>query len=146
MVGGAVQVAGGCITLDPSFAETLAQSLANAFKQMPAAHSAFQPNGRNATVTADFGDTFNVIADEIRTSRASLLDVLKETRSITDSVIASQVSISRILEGILSSRTRDDNDIADLNNRIIASQAAITKLLEGLYSAITRKTRKFQTI
>ena len=127
--GGVVQMAGGSITLDPSFAETLAQSLANAFKQLPATSpSSLQPGG-NTTVTADFGNAFDVIADEIRTSRASLLDVLKETRSITDSVIASQVSISRILEGILSSRTRDDNDVADLNSRIIASQASITKLL-----------------
>lgn len=137
--GGVVQMAGGSITLDPSFAETLAQSLANAFKQLPATSpSSLQPGG-NATVTADFGNAFDVIADEIRTSRASLLDVLKETRSITDSVIASQVSISRILEGILSSRTRDDNDVADLNSRIIASQASITKLLEGLYTANNKK-------
>lgn len=132
-------MAGGSITLDPSFAETLAQSLANAFKQLPATSpSSLQPGG-NTTVTADFGNAFDVIADEIRTSRASLLDVLKETRSITDSVIASQVSISRILEGILSSRTRDDNDVADLNSRIIASQASITKLLEGLYTANNKK-------
>ena len=137
--GGVVQRAGGSITLDPSFAETLAQSLANAFKQLPTTSpSSLQPGG-NATVTADFGNAFDVIADEIRTSRASLLDVLKETRSITDSVIASQVSISRILEGILSSRTRDDNDVADLNSRIIASQASITKLLEGLYTANNKK-------
>ena len=137
--GGVVQMAGGSITLDPSFAETLAQSLANAFKQLPpTSPSSLQPGG-NATVTADFGNAFDVIADEIRTSRASLLDVLKETRSITDSVIASQVSISRILEGILSSRTRDDNDVADLNSRIIASQASITKLLEGLYTANNKK-------
>lgn len=137
--GGGVQMAGGSITLDPSFAETLAQSLANAFKQLPATSpSSLQPGG-NTTVTADFGNAFDVIADEIRTSRASLLDVLKETRSITDSVIASQVSISRILEGILSSRTRDDNDVADLNSRIIASQASITKLLEGLYTANNKK-------
>ncbi len=137
--GGVVQMAGGSITLDPSFAETLAQSLANAFKQLPTTSpSSLQPGG-NATVTADFGNAFDVIADEIRTSRASLLDVLKETRSITDSVIASQVSISRILEGILSSRTRDDNDVADLNSRIIASQASITKLLEGLYTANNKK-------
>ncbi len=137
--GGVVQMAGGSFTLDPSFAETLAQSLANAFKQLPATSpSSLQPGG-NTTVTADFGNAFDVIADEIRTSRASLLDVLKETRSITDSVIASQVSISRILEGILSSRTRDDNDVADLNSRIIASQASITKLLEGLYTANNKK-------
>lgn len=137
--GGVVQMAGGSITLDPSFAETLAQSLANAFKQLPTTSpSSLQPGG-NAAVTADFGNAFDVIADEIRTSRASLLDVLKETRSITDSVIASQVSISRILEGILSSRTRDDNDVADLNSRIIASQASITKLLEGLYTANNKK-------
>lgn len=137
--GGVVQMAGGSITLDPSFAETLAQSLANAFKQLPTTSpSSLQPGG-NATVTADFGNAFDVIADEIRTSRTSLLDVLKETRSITDSVIASQVSISRILEGILSSRTRDDNDVADLNSRIIASQASITKLLEGLYTANNKK-------
>lgn len=134
-----VATGGGSITLDPSFAETLAQSLANAFKQLPATSpSSLQPGG-NTTVTADFGNAFDVIADEIRTSRASLLDVLKETRSITDSVIASQVSISRILEGILSSRTRDDNDVADLNSRIIASQASITKLLEGLYTANNKK-------
>ena len=137
--GGVVQMAGGSITLDPSFAETLAQSLANAFKQLPATSSSSLQPGGNTTVTADFGNAFDVIADEIRTSRASLLDVLKETRSITDSVIASQVSISRILEGILSSRTRDDNDVADLNSRIIASQASITKLLEGLYTANNKK-------
>lgn len=137
--GGVVQMAGGSITLDPSFAETLAQSLANAFKQLPATSPSSLRPGGNTTVTADFGNAFDVIADEIRTSRASLLDVLKETRSITDSVIASQVSISRILEGILSSRTRDDNDVADLNSRIIASQASITKLLEGLYTANNKK-------
>lgn len=135
--GDAVQTVSGNITIDASFADALAQALANAFKQLP--QSPISSSGTVSTITADFGNAFDVIAEEIRTSRASLLDVLKETRSITDSVIASQVSISRILEGILATRDRDDTDIADLNNRIIASQASITKLLEGLYTASNKK-------
>lgn len=134
---GVVQAVSGNITIDASFADALAQALANAFKQLP--QSPIPSSAGPSTITADFGNAFDIIAEEIRTSRASLLDVLKETRSITDSVIASQVSISRILEGILATRDRDDTDIADLNNRIIASQASITKLLEGLYTASSKK-------
>ncbi len=125
----------GSVVIDSSFAETLAQSMAAAFKQTPLTAPVSGSSGGNA----DFGNAFDIIAEEIRTSRASLLDVLKETRSITDSVIASQVSISRILEGILSARNRDEADVANLNNRIIASQASITKLLEGLYTSHTQK-------
>ena len=128
-------VVGGSLSLDPTFAETFAQALARAFKQLPAASSPIT----GTAAPADFGNAFDVIAEEIRTSRAALLDVLKETRSITDSVIASQVSISRILEGILSSRNRDDADLSELNNRIIASQASITKLLEGLYTSNSKR-------
>ena len=128
-----VPVVGGNITVDASFAETLAKSLAEAFKQNPGALNTGSVSVAGGKI--DFGNAFDIIAEEIRTSRASLLDVLKETRSITDSVIASQVSISRILEGILSQRTKDDIGVADLNNRIIASQTSITKLLEGLYMA-----------
>lgn len=128
-------VVGGSLSLDPAFAETFAQALARAFKQLPTASSPVA----GAAAPADFGNAFDVIAEEIRTSRAALLDVLKETRSITDSVIASQVSISRILEGILSSRNRDDADLSELNNRIIASQASITKLLEGLYTSNSKR-------
>lgn len=134
---GVVQAVAGSVTIDASFADALAQALANAFKQLP--QSPISSSAGPSTITADFGNAFDIIAEEIRTSRASLLDVLKETRSITDSVIASQVSISRILEGILATRDRDDTDIADLNNRIIASQASITKLLEGLYTASNKK-------
>ena len=129
------QIAGGNLTIDASFAESLAQSMANAFKQLPSS----PVSSGGAAISGDFGQAFELIAEEIRTSRASLLDVLKETRNITDSVIASQVSISRILEGILSSRQHEENDATNLNNRIIASQASITKLLEGLYTASTQK-------
>ena len=128
-------VVGGSLSLDPAFAETFAQALARAFKQLPTASSPVA----GAAAPADLGNAFDVIAEEIRTSRAALLDVLKETRSVTDSVIASQVSISRILEGILSSRNRDDADLSELNNRIIASQASITKLLEGLYTSNSKR-------
>lgn len=129
------QITGGNLTIDESFAESLAQSMANAFKQLPSS----PVSSGGATISGDFGQAFELIAEEIRSSRASLLDVLKETRNITDSVIASQVSISRILEGILSSRQHEENDTTSLNNRIIASQASITKLLEGLYTASTQK-------
>ena len=129
------QITGGNLTIDSSFAESLAQSMANAFKQLPSS----PVSSGGATISGDFGQAFELIAEEIRTSRASLLDVLKEARNITDSVIASQVSISRILEGILSSRQHEENDTTSLNNRIIASQASITKLLEGLYTASTQK-------
>ena len=123
---------GGSVTVDASFAEALAQSMATAFSQNPIQTNVsgnFTPSG-----TIDFGNAFDVIAEEIKTSRACVLDILKETKSMTDSVIASQVSISRILEGILSSKTKGDIGAADLNNRIIASQTSITKLLEGLYN------------
>lgn len=129
------QITGGSLVVDESFAETLAKSMANAFKEIPSA----PVSSGGPVVSGDFGQSFELIAEEIRTSRASLLDVLKETRNITDSVIASQVSISRILEGILSSRQHEENDATNLNNRIIASQASITKLLEGLYTASTQK-------
>ncbi len=139
--GGAITpIVGGSITVDASFAEALANSMASAFKQNPM--QATVSAGVTGSTTLDFGNTFDVIAEEIRTSRASLLDVLRETKSITDSVIASQVSISRILEGILSSRTKDNIGTADLNNRIIASQTSITKLLEGLYSANIQKNNE----
>ena len=134
--GGTPMVAGS-LAIDASFADALAQSMAAAFKQNPM--QATVSGGSVAGGTIDFGNTFDVIAEEIKTSRTSLLDVLKETRNITDSVIASQVSISRILEGILSARNRDDIGKADLNNRIIASQASITKLLEGMYTSNAQK-------
>lgn len=131
--GGAV--IGGSLTIDSSFAEALAKALALAFKQNQVPVSA----GETAVLSSGAENAFDVIAEEIRSSRAAMLDVLKETRSVTDSVIASQVSIARILEGILSSRNRDDADLSDLNNRIIASQASITKLLEGLYTSNNKK-------
>ena len=138
VVAGGVPMVGGSITVDESFAESLAKSMALAFKQNPM--QATVSGGNVAGGKVDFGGAFDVIAEEIKSSRASLLDVLKETRSITDSVIASQVSISRILEGILSQRTKDDMGVADLNNRIIASQTSITKLLEGLYMSKDNKS------
>ena len=139
--GGAIApIVGGSVTVDASFAEALAQSMASAFQQTPM--QATVSGGGTVNSTLDFGNAFDIIAEEIKTSRASLLDVLKETRSITDSVIASQVSISRILEGILSARTKDDIGTADLNNRIIASQASITKLLEGLYTTNNQRNHE----
>ncbi|MBQ8750915.1 MAG: hypothetical protein IJZ30_04700 [Alphaproteobacteria bacterium] len=140
VAGGVAPIVGGSVTVDESFAEALAQSMANAFKQNPM--QATVSGGGAVGGKIDFGNAFDIIAEEIKTSRTSLLDVLKETRSITDSVIASQVSISRILEGILSARTRDEVGTADLNNRIIASQASITKLLEGLYLANNQKNNE----
>ena len=130
------QYVGGSLTMDANFADTFAKSMAEAFKQMPTPTI----NATGApSVSGDFGQFFEMIAEEIRTSRSSLLDVLKETKNITDSVIASQVSISRILEGILSSQNKGDTDTATMNNRIIASQASITKLLENLYTSNTQK-------
>ncbi len=123
------QVTGGNLVMDSSFAETFAQSLADAFKQIPVA------SGNNSAATfisPDIGKSFELIAEEIRTTHSSLLNVLKETRSITDTVIASQVAISKILENLLSSQKREDNETRGLNNRILASQMAITQLLEGL--------------
>ncbi len=128
-------IVGGCLTIDPSFAEALAKAMAQAFKQNPT--SVF--SGKTIIPTFDIENAFNVIAEEIRSSRTALLDVLRETRSVTDSVIASQVSIARILESILSSRTKEDADLSDLNNRIIASQASITKLLEELCTSSHEK-------
>ena len=125
-----MQGGGGSVVMDSSFAETLANSLASAFKNVPAA----TPGGHAFSTPTDMGQAFELIAEEIRASHSSLLDVLKETRNITDSVIASQVSISRILEGLLSSRTVDGSN-NDLTNQIIASQASITKLLENLYNS-----------
>ena len=147
--GGAPQVVaggpvvGGNLVLGESFAETFSKSMAEAFKQLPTPVAGAPISGGNVSV--DLGNAFDVLAEEIRTSRASLLDVLKETRSITDSVIASQVSISRILEGILSARSRDENDVANLNNKIIASQASISKLLESLYTGNTSKVNVSNT-
>ena len=130
------QYVGGSLTMDANFADTFAKSMAEAFKQMPTPTI----NATGAPVASgDLGQFFEIIAEEIRTSRASLLDVLKETKNITDSVIASQVSISRILEGILSSQNKGDTDTATMNNRIIASQASITKLLENLYTSNNKK-------
>ena len=132
------QYVGGSVTMDASFAETFAKSMAEAFKQMPT--PTITTSGvASAALPADFRSLIEAITEEIRASRASLLDVLKETRSITDSVIASQVSISRILEGILASQNKGDTDTATMNNRIIASQASITKLLENLYTANTQR-------
>ena len=130
------QYVGGSLTMDANFADTFAKSMAEAFKQMPTPTI----NATGAPVASgDFGQFFEMIAEEIKASRSSLLDVLKETKNITDSVIASQVSISRILEGILSSQNKGDTDTATMNNRIIASQASITKLLESLYTSNTKK-------
>ena len=136
--GGGTTVVGGSLVIDESFAESLAKSMALAFQQNPM--QATVSGGSSISPSGDFGKAFELIAEEIKNSRASLLDVLRETRNITDTVIASQVSISRILEGILSARSRDDSDVADLNNRIIASQTSITKLLESIYTDNSRKT------
>jgi hypothetical protein len=136
------QYVGGSLTMDANFADTFAKSMAEAFKQLPS--PTINATGAPA-LSGDFGQFFEMIAEEIRTSRSSLLDVLKETKNITDSVIASQVSISRILEGILSSQTKGDTDTATMNNRIIASQASITKLLENLYTSNTQKNDEVST-
>ena len=102
-VGGIVpSVVGGSVTVDASFAEALAKSMATAFNQTPM--QANISGGSSLGSSTDLGKAFNVIAEEIKSSRASILDILKETKMLTDSVIASQVSISRNLEGILSSR------------------------------------------
>ena len=138
--GGAVvpmQGGGGNVVMDASFAETLARSLAGAFQNASGGFS----GGTPFAASADMGHAFELIAEEIRASHSSLLDVLKETRNITDSVIASQVSVSRILEGLLSSRSSESgNGNNELNSQIIASQASITKLLENLYQSNTQRT------
>ncbi|MBP3515514.1 MAG: hypothetical protein J6K65_04830 [Alphaproteobacteria bacterium] len=141
----------GSVVMDASFAENLASSMAAAFKQLPVGAAP------TATVPADFGKAFEVIAQEIRSSRASLLDVLKETRNITDSVIASQVSISKVLESLLAAQNKEKTDTAVLSDKIIASQTAITRMLEKMqtnsgelsnktanYSDIDRKLQDFR--
>ena len=132
-----MQGMGGNVVMDSSFAETLANSLASAFKNAPIASG----GGQAFSAPADMGQAFELIAEEIRASHSSLLDVLQETRNITDSVIASQVSISRILEGLLSSRSNEGGN-SDLTNQIVASQASITKLLESLCNSHTAKSEK----
>ncbi|MBR2273995.1 MAG: hypothetical protein IJ864_04110, partial [Alphaproteobacteria bacterium] len=133
------------VVMDTSFAETFATAMADAFKQLPVGN-----NGENSVATVlptDFSKAFELIAEEIKSSRASLLDVLQETRSITDSVIASQVSISRMLESLLSSqdnRGQTDAHSAQFNEKIIASQTAITKLLENLCSSYTQNVSASQ--
>ncbi len=92
--------AGGTVAIDASFAQTLAQSMANAFKQLPAQN--VSGNNIAAPSSADFSKAFDLIAEEIKVSRASLLDVLQEMHTVTSSLIASQVSIARTLESILS--------------------------------------------
>ncbi len=127
---GTVPAVGGNVVMDPSFAETFAQSMASALKQIP--NNVSPSSTSNINLPAELSNVFELIAEEIHSSRSSLLEVLKETKNITDTVVASQVSISRILDSILSARQRDDADISALNDRIIASQASITKLLEKL--------------
>lgn len=92
-------VSGATVAIDASFAQTLAQSMANAFKQIPTMGTS---NGGITPSSADFGKAFELIAEEIKTSRSSLLDVLQEMHVMTSSLIASQVSIARTLENILS--------------------------------------------
>ena len=140
MAAGSTQIVGGSLTIDDNFAETFAKSMAEAFKEIPMQTVASAP-----ALPADFSQFFEAINEEIRASRTSLLDVLKETRNITDSVIASQVSISKILEGILSTQNKGDTDNATMNNRIIASQASITKLLENLYTSNTQKNNEISS-
>ena len=127
---GVVPVAGGNVVMDSSFAETFAQSMASALKQIP--NNVSPVSASNINLPAELSNVFELIAEEIHSSRNSLLEVLKETKNITDTVVASQVSISRILDSILSARQRDDADISALNDRIIASQASIAKILEKL--------------
>ena len=123
-------ISGGNVVMDSSFAETFSKSLAEAFKQVPA----MPAGGGEVSFSSDLGKSFELIAEEIHSSRASLLDVLRETRNITDTVISSQVAISKMLENLLESNKYTDSSSTDLNNRILASQAAITKLLENLCS------------
>lgn len=132
----------GSVVMDASFAESLARAMAAAFKQLPAGAGA-------PAVSADFGKAFEVIAQEIHSSRASLLDILKETRSITNSVIASQVAISKVLENLLNSQNKEKTDAAILSDKIIASQTAITKMLEKMptvSSSINKETVNYPDI
>lgn len=88
-------VSAGNMVMDASFAEALAASMASAFKQVPTQTAA---SGTDTTILTNLNRTFQLIAEEIQMSRSSLLEVLKETRQITDSVISSQLAISRLLE------------------------------------------------
>ncbi len=100
-------VSGGTLAVDASFAQALAQSMANAFKQIPATTTA---TAVSAPSSADFGKAFELIAQEIKASRASLLDVLQEMHVMTSSLIASQVSIARTLESFLKKSASIHNE------------------------------------
>ena len=90
---------GGNLVMDASFAESLASSMASAFKQAPMQGVS---GGTDSAVLANLNKTFQLIAEEIKMSRNSLLEVLRETRQITDSVISSQMAISQLLENLCS--------------------------------------------
>ena len=129
-VSGGAPVVGGSLVMDSSFAETFASSMAKAFQQAPSSSG-------GVAVPANLGPAFNLIAEEIKSSRTSLLDVLRETRNITDSVIATQVSISRILEGLLSSdkSTNVDMQLAQFKREIDGSLSEMRQLLYNMNSS-----------
>ncbi len=111
-------VSGGTVSVDASFAQALAQSMANAFKQLPVQQSS--GNGGFSPSSANFSKAFDLIAEEIKLSRTSLLDVLQEMHTVTSSLIASQASISRTLESILTQSSKT----VDVENSVVAEKSS----------------------
>ena len=74
---GVVQAVSGNITIDASFADALAQALANAFKQLP--QSPIPSSAGPSTITADFGNAFDIIAEEIPESAQKIMDAFAQS-------------------------------------------------------------------
>lgn len=109
---------GNNMVMDASFAQTLAASMASVIKQAPAQAVS---GGADAAVLANLNKTFQLIAEEIKLSRNSMIEVLQETRQITNSVISSQIAISKLLENLCSGNVQ----IADTQVKAIKTDEKV---------------------
>ncbi|MCM1323646.1 MAG: hypothetical protein NC218_05750 [Acetobacter sp.] len=94
---GATAAVGGNLVLDASFAETLATSMASAFKQAP---TPTVSGGADPALLSSLNKTLQLVAEEVKTSRNALIEVLKETKQITTSVVSNQNTLSKLLENL----------------------------------------------
>jgi hypothetical protein len=82
---------GGNLVIDASFATSLANAMAQAIKQFP------QNTAATPLLTKNFESTLTSFIDELKASRTSILELLKETQSMTNAVLSSQAVLIQLL-------------------------------------------------
>jgi len=93
------QGTGGNVVIDSSFADTLAKSMAAAFAQSAPIQSGNEGYA-DVSFWANLNKTFQLIAEEIKSSRTSLLEVMQENRKMAASIISSQQATNQLLDSL----------------------------------------------